>query len=146
MSIHNIPFPYKKKIALNYSKSVAMGFSKGLKNEFETAVVNDASVFEPLKVYCILQPKSTEVYIRRYQGAKFAHCDDTNVIYHSFSHDAISKVLSVAWSFGAQMVLFLLLRHFSGSSGVKEYVVSFESSSLIHYSDLFVFIVDSMMG
>ena len=28
-------------------------FSKGLKNEFETAVVNEQSVFEPLKSYCI---------------------------------------------------------------------------------------------
>ena len=28
--------------------------SKGLKNEFETAVVNESSVFEPLKFYCIL--------------------------------------------------------------------------------------------
>ena len=36
-------------------KSVAMGFcSKGLKKEFETAVVNEPSVFEPLKFYCIL--------------------------------------------------------------------------------------------
>ena len=26
--------------------------SKGLKNEFETAVVNESSVFEPLKFYC----------------------------------------------------------------------------------------------
>ena len=25
----------------------------GLKNEFETAVVNEPSVFEPLKIYCI---------------------------------------------------------------------------------------------
>ena len=29
-------------------------FSKGLKNEFETAMVNEPSVFEPLKVYCAL--------------------------------------------------------------------------------------------
>ena len=29
-------------------------FSKGFKNEFETAVVNEPSVFEPLKFYCIL--------------------------------------------------------------------------------------------
>ena len=29
-------------------------FSWGLKNEFETAVVNEPSVFEPLKFYCIL--------------------------------------------------------------------------------------------
>ena len=28
-------------------------FSKGLKNEFEIAVVNEPSVFESLKVYCI---------------------------------------------------------------------------------------------
>ena len=27
-------------------------FSKGLKNEFETAVVNEPPVFEPLKFYC----------------------------------------------------------------------------------------------
>ena len=27
--------------------------SKGLKNEFETAVVNEPSVFEPLKFYCM---------------------------------------------------------------------------------------------
>ena len=29
-------------------------FSKGLKNEFETAVVNEPSVFEPLMFYCIV--------------------------------------------------------------------------------------------
>ena len=43
-----------KKITLNYPKSAAMiFFSKGLKNEFETATVNEPSVFEPLKFYCI---------------------------------------------------------------------------------------------
>ena len=30
--------------------------SKGLKNEFEPAVVNEPSVFEPLKFYCTLIP------------------------------------------------------------------------------------------
>ena len=44
---------YKKKITLNDLKSVVMGFSQGLKNEFETAVVNEPSVFEPLKFCCI---------------------------------------------------------------------------------------------
>ena len=29
-------------------------FSRGLKNEFETAVVNEPAVFEPLKAFCIL--------------------------------------------------------------------------------------------
>ena len=44
-----------KKNTLNYPKSAAMFFfPKGLKNEFETAVVNEPSVFEPLKFYCIL--------------------------------------------------------------------------------------------
>ena len=46
-------FNIKKKIILNYPKSAAMGFcSKGLKNEFETVVVNEPLVFEPLKFYC----------------------------------------------------------------------------------------------
>ena len=55
MSTHNIPFSMlKKKITLIYPKSVVMGFcSNGLKSEFETAVVNKPSVFEPLKFYCI---------------------------------------------------------------------------------------------
>ena len=49
-TIYNI----KKKITLNYRKYAAMGFcSKGLKNEFERAEVNEPSVFEPLKFYCI---------------------------------------------------------------------------------------------
>ena len=48
-------FNMKKKITLNYLKSAAMGlFPRDSKNEFETAVVNEPSVFEPLKFYCIL--------------------------------------------------------------------------------------------
>ena len=47
-------FNVGNKITLNYLKSAAMGFcSTGPKNEFETAVVNEPSVFEPLKFYCI---------------------------------------------------------------------------------------------
>ena len=47
-------FNMNMKNTLNYPKFAAMGFfSKGLKNEFETAVVNEPSVFEPLKFYCI---------------------------------------------------------------------------------------------
>ena len=43
-----------KKITLNNPKSAAEGFfSLGLKNEFETAVVNEPSVFEPSKFYCM---------------------------------------------------------------------------------------------
>ena len=48
-------FNMNKKNTINYPKSAATGFfSKGLKNEFETAVVNEPSVFEPLKFYCTL--------------------------------------------------------------------------------------------
>ena len=47
-------FNMNKKVTINYPKSAAMGFfSQGHKNEFETAVVNEPSVFEPLKFYCI---------------------------------------------------------------------------------------------
>ena len=48
---HYTIFNMNKKNTLNYPKSAAMGFSKGLKNEFETSVVNEPPVFEPLKFY-----------------------------------------------------------------------------------------------
>ena len=47
-------FNIKKKIPLNYPNSAVMGFCfKGLKSKFETAMVNEPSVFEPLKFYRI---------------------------------------------------------------------------------------------
>ena len=46
-------FNIKKKIALNYPKSA--GDLIGLKNAFKTAMVNEPSVFEPLKFYCNLK-------------------------------------------------------------------------------------------
>ena len=53
MKTHNIPFQYKIENHCKLSKTCSQViFSKGLKNEFETAVVNEPSVFEPLKVYC----------------------------------------------------------------------------------------------
>ena len=45
------PRTYKKHPKLSQICSYEI-FSKGLKNEFETAVVNESSVFEPLKFYC----------------------------------------------------------------------------------------------
>ena len=54
MTIHNIPLLNIKKS--NNPKSFQIcnyGIcSKGPKNEFEPAVVNEQSVFEPLKFYC----------------------------------------------------------------------------------------------
>ena len=52
-----------KKTTINYPISAAMEFSKGLNYEFETAVVNEASVFEPLKGYC---NKKEEVTARKH--------------------------------------------------------------------------------
>ena len=49
-------FSMQKKILQNYPYSADMGFfSNGFKNEFETAVVNEPSVFEPLNVYCSMR-------------------------------------------------------------------------------------------
>ena len=55
MGTHNMPFfNMKKKNTQSYPKSAVMGFfSKGFKNEFERSAVNEPSVFEPLKFYCI---------------------------------------------------------------------------------------------
>ena len=56
ISTHNIPFLNMKKKKENHPKLFQIYIygicSKGLKKEFETAVVNEPSVFEPLKFYC----------------------------------------------------------------------------------------------
>ena len=45
---------YKKENRPKLSQICNYGIcSKGPKNEFQTAVVNEPSVFEPLKLYCI---------------------------------------------------------------------------------------------
>ena len=50
-------FNIKKENQRKLSQTCSYGiFSKGLKDEFETAVVNEPSVFEPLKFYCICRP------------------------------------------------------------------------------------------
>ena len=65
-------FNIKKKVTLNDSKSAAMGFySKGLKNEFETAVANEPSVFEPLKFYCTYSVSSLLLFTARATGLGF---------------------------------------------------------------------------
>ena len=46
-------FQYKKENIPKLSQICNYGIcSKGLKNEFETAMVNEPSVFEPSKFYC----------------------------------------------------------------------------------------------
>ena len=55
MSSHNIPFFNIKKE--NHPRFIShlqlWHFSKELNNEFETSVVNEPSVFEPLKFHCM---------------------------------------------------------------------------------------------
>ena len=57
MSTHNMPFINIRKENHPKLSQICMGrvLSKGLKNEFEIAVVNGPSVFEPLKFYCKMQ-------------------------------------------------------------------------------------------
>ena len=51
----HIIFNMRKKTTLNYPQTAELYdlLDKELKNEFEIAMVNKPSVFEPLKVYCI---------------------------------------------------------------------------------------------
>ena len=55
MSTHNIPFSILKRKSPSIIPNLQLSdfFSKGLKNEFETAVVYEPSVFEPLNFCCI---------------------------------------------------------------------------------------------
>ena len=61
MSTHNMPFIDIRKENHPKLSQICMYefFSKGLENEFETAVVNEPSVFEPLKFYCT---RSGQIY------------------------------------------------------------------------------------
>ena len=55
MSTYNILFQDKKENHPKLSQICNYGIcSKGPKNEFETTMVKEPSVFEPLKFYCIL--------------------------------------------------------------------------------------------
>ena len=59
-------FNIKKKIIVNNPKSAAMGFfSQGLKNEIETAVVKEPSVFEPLKFHCMFLELSYKEFVQQ---------------------------------------------------------------------------------
>ena len=50
----NTIFQYEKETHPKLSQICSYGiFSKGLKYKFERAMVNEPSVFEPLKFYCI---------------------------------------------------------------------------------------------
>ena len=52
-AIYNLQYVKENKLKLSKNCSYWI-FFKGLKDEFETDVVNEPSVFEPLQSYCIL--------------------------------------------------------------------------------------------
>ena len=59
---------YEKKNHPKSSQICSYGvFSKGPKNEFETAVVNEPLVFEPLKFYCISPRTSVNYTVSEYE-------------------------------------------------------------------------------
>ena len=60
-------------------------FYKGLKNEFETAVVNEPAVFEPLKFYCI------------YRGLKFKFLPSGHFNVESTSDLNVETTLKYGW-------------------------------------------------
>ena len=66
MKTHNIPFSSEKKE--NHPKYPTIcsqvTLSKGLKNEFEIAMANEPSVFEPLKFYCIYLFEATVTMVQ----------------------------------------------------------------------------------
>ena len=66
-------FQYEKEKHPKLSQFCSYGISsKGLKNVFERAVVNEPSVFEPLKFYCISKIKSSQLFymFRLFGGRK----------------------------------------------------------------------------
>ena len=90
MSAHNIPFSGLKR--LNNPKSAVMGlFPYGLKNEFETAVVNEPSVFEPLKFYC----KSFAFCRYCYSVHRFSS-DTFSYLIVQKSHPLLKKIIRTA--------------------------------------------------
>ena len=101
MSTYNIPFlNMKKKIILKYyPKSAAMGFlSKGPKNEFETAVVIESSVFEPLKFDSIFFSSNSA-------AVKLLVC------IFSLSKSNGSHTLSVVEGYNCLLLFFYALSH-----------------------------------
>ena len=60
----------------------------------------------------ILKRTSTEahVYMRRHQGAKIEHFDVSNVIYHAFSHGAVSYTLNEE-NVNVMLEYFILTAH-----------------------------------
>ena len=64
------------------------------KSYFDSNII--AKILQRFFLRIILKRTSTEahVYMRRHQDAKVKHFDVSNVIYHKFSHSAVSYTLN----------------------------------------------------
>ena len=105
-------FSLKRKITLNYPKSAATGlFSWRLKHEFGTAVVNEPSVFEQLKFYCIyIQYRRCEVMRG---GRETSPRTFYSVVYMFIFFQIISRILRI--------FLQRFLRHFGATLVTIQY-------------------------
>ena len=74
-------FQYKEENHPKLSQICNYGIcSKGPKNEFETVVVNESSVFEPLKFYCNTNSTSNT---QNQKGKKHTQVDDLSRLTHT---------------------------------------------------------------
>ena len=70
MSAHNIPLSISKRKSPNIFPNTIHGilFCRRLKNNFEIAMVNKPSVFEPLMFYCTI----SLIYMEWFDSSKYA--------------------------------------------------------------------------
>ena len=82
----NSQYGKENHLKLSQIRSYAI-FSKGSKNEFESAVVNEPSVVEPLKVYC---NSNCSVYSFHWRSEKMGNMNNGNggncTISNTFKH------------------------------------------------------------
>ena len=97
-------FQYKKEITLNYPKSAAMGFFQGTQEEFETAAVNEPSVFEPLKFYCRILSVAYHPSERSPVSSK--NCRKRETIHPKIASIYLERgVLHVSWNFAVSILV-----------------------------------------
>ena len=116
-----------------------MTLAKGLKNEFETAVVNEPSVFEPLKFYKFWDVLSAIIKhfpIVTYQKNCFCHCEWGDM---SVSADRVaSGEVWVLWGMGEgvwvaleqEMKFAKYTRNITMNKVLKEQIIPSEFSTL----------------
>ena len=100
-----IIFNIKKENFCKLSEICRYGFfSKGVKNEFETAVVNEPLVFEPLKFYCttkikvvIFLQQAASQNFRFLQILKFCIIFIISLKFNHFENHLAQKEKSLSW-------------------------------------------------